>query len=84
MVTYDYGVLGVFERTQPITRDIPNQISEFVIYARKCQKILELDYGMTKMPMLLCSWVQAFKHGVHATMWKDEFTFTLMNFKRLL
>jgi hypothetical protein len=57
MVTYDYGVLGVFERTQPITRDNPNQISEFVTYTRECQEILILDYGMTKVPMLLCSWV---------------------------
>ncbi len=81
VVTYDYGV---FEHTQPITRDNPNQISEFMTYTRECQEILELDYGVIQVPMLLCSWVQTTKHDAHATMWKNEFKFTLMNFKKLL
>jgi hypothetical protein len=38
---------------------------------------------MTKVP-ILCSWVQAIRHGARASTWKDEFRFTLMNFKRLL
>jgi hypothetical protein len=50
----------------------------------ECKEILKLDYGFTKVLVLLCYWVQAKTCGYNASMKKDEFGFTLVNFKRLL
>jgi hypothetical protein len=54
--------------------------------ATKCflVEILELDYNVTKVLMLLCSWVQPSTHDVHAGTKVDEFGFTLVNFRTLL
>ncbi len=69
MVTYDCGVLGEFEHTPPITK---NQIPQVmtICYIGECKEILELDYGGTKVVVLLCSWVQPRTHGPHARMKK--------------
>jgi len=47
-------------------------------------EILELNYGATKVLMLLCSWVQPSTRDVHAGTKVDEFGFTLVNFRMLL
>lgn len=70
MVTYDCGVLGQFEHTQPITWDNPKPIMESMTYIGECQEIIELDYGMTKVPILLCSWVQTTGRGANVSMCK--------------
>jgi hypothetical protein len=57
---------------------------EYVIYIGECKEILELDYNVTKVPMLLCSWVQPNMCSVHASTKVDEFGLTLVNFRKLL
>ncbi len=54
--------------------------------ATKCflVEILKLNYGATKVLMLLCSWVQPSTRDVHVGTKMDEFGFTLVNFTTLL
>jgi hypothetical protein len=79
MVTYDYGVMGNFDQTPPE----PNQIGvEMICYIGECRKILGLDYGLTKVLVLFCSWVQTKIRGVHAAMKRDKYGFLFVNFKQ--
>lgn len=68
----------------PIIVKNPNPICQIVSYIKECKEILQLDYGLTKVLVLLCSWVQARTHGPHANTKKDEFGSTLVNFIRLI
>ncbi len=43
-----------------------------------------MDYGFIKVLVLLFFWVQGKTCGFNAGLKKDEFGFTLVNFKRLL
>jgi hypothetical protein len=52
-----------------------------ICYTWECKEILELDYGGTKVVVLLCSWVQPRTHGPHA---KNEHGYTFVNLKKLL
>jgi len=65
MVTYNCGVLGEFEHTPPIMEENQNPQVVIVRYIRECKEILELNYGGTKVVVLLCSWVQPRTHGLH-------------------
>jgi hypothetical protein len=59
MITYDLGMLGEFKHPLPTTQDNPHLCFESINYIGECKEILQLDYGPTKMVVLLCSWVQA-------------------------
>lgn len=48
------------------------------------EKIIKLNYGATKVPILLCFWVQAKTHDAQVAMKNYEFGFTFVNFKKLL
>ncbi len=63
MVIYDYSVMGQFEHTPPIAMENPNHGSKLKVYVGKYTKISELDYGVIKVNVLLCSWVQAHIRG---------------------
>jgi hypothetical protein len=78
MVTYDLGVLGEFEHFLVATRDNPHPSSESIDYVGECSENLQLNYGHTKVAVLLCSWVQARTQGAQAFMKKDEFGFRLV------
>jgi hypothetical protein len=84
MVTYDFGVMVEFEHLLPSIQNNPNLGFALVPYIGECKEILELDYGGTMVPMLLCSWLQARTWGIHAAMRRNEFVFTLVNFKGLV
>jgi hypothetical protein len=84
MITYDYGVMGKFEHMLSTTKENPNPNPELVLYIKECKEILELDYGVTKVSMLLCSWAETRARGSNVAMKKDKFGFTLVHFKRLL
>jgi cytochrome c oxidase assembly factor CtaG len=45
---------------------------------------LELDYCSTCVIVLLCNWVRANHRGAGATMKRDEYGFTLVNFNHML
>lgn len=56
MVTYNSGVLREFKHTPSPTRTNPNSAHEHT-YIGECKEILKLNYGATRVPILLCSWV---------------------------
>jgi hypothetical protein len=57
MITYDLGVIGEFEHTSFALRGNPTPTLEQICYIGECKKILELDYGLAKVIVLLYSWV---------------------------
>lgn len=62
MATYNSRVIGEFEHTPCVTRATRNPTTIRVSYVGECKEILELDYGVIEVPVLLCSWAQvAFK-----------------------
>lgn len=72
MVTYDFGVMGEFEHTPPITLENPNPKVELVTYIGECKEILKLYYGLTKVIMLLCFWVSTGTHGANVSTKRDN------------
>jgi hypothetical protein len=46
-------------------------------------KIFELDYGVLKIIVLLCNWVKTNYNGSSATIKRDEYDFTVVNFSSL-
>jgi hypothetical protein len=57
MVMYNLSMLGEFEHTPSPMRTNPNSAHEQVSYIGECKEILKLDYGATRVPIILCSWV---------------------------
>ncbi len=57
MVPYDSGVARQFEHMPPITRENQHPTPQIVQYIGECQEILELDYDLIKVHILLCYWV---------------------------
>lgn len=84
MATYDSRVVGEFEHTPCVNRATHNHVTIWVNYVRECKEILELDYGVTKVLILLYSWVWATTYGIQVGTKKDEFSFTFIHFGRLL
>ncbi len=84
MATYDSRVVGEFEHTPCVSMAIRNPIIIWVSYVGECKEILELDYGVTKVLVLLCSWVWATTSGIQVGTKKDDFGFTFIHFGRLL
>jgi hypothetical protein len=80
MATYNSGVVGEFEHTPCVTKPTRNAETIRVSYVGECKEIWELDYGVTKLPILL--W--AITNGIQVGTKKDEFGFTFIHFGRLL
>jgi hypothetical protein len=57
MVTYDSRVTGQFEHMPPTTKKNQHPTPQIVQYIKECQEILELDYDLIKVHILLCYWV---------------------------
>jgi hypothetical protein len=53
-------------------------------YIGRVEEILEFNYKVLKTVILLCNWVKANFSGNSATMKKDEYNFTLVNFSSLI
>jgi hypothetical protein len=53
-------------------------------YVGWIEEILKLDYGRFQTITLLCNWVVANYEGSYATVRRDEYGFTLVNFERLI
>ncbi len=84
MVIYDFGVMVEFEHTPTNIHDNQNLQLEAIHCVRECKEILELDYGFeTKVHVLLCFWIWARAHGLHVAMKKNEWGFTLVNFRQM-
>jgi len=53
-------------------------------YVGSVEEIIGVDYGMFETLVLYCNWVKANMVGPHATMKRDDYGFTLVNFERLI
>jgi len=61
-----------------------NHVNVDVEYVEYVEEILELNYGTTCVIVLLCHWMRANYRGAGATMKRDEYGFTLVNFNHML
>ena len=84
LVTMDSGVAAVFGTTCRSSVNDRNPIEAEVEYVGYVEEILELNYGTTCVIVLLCNWVRANHRGAGATMKRDEYGFTLVNFNHML
>jgi hypothetical protein len=53
-------------------------------YIRWVEESLEFNYGVLKTIVLLCNWVKVNYNGNCATMKRDKYGFTLVNFASLI
>jgi hypothetical protein len=81
LVTMDSGVATIFGTP---CRSNVNPIEAEVESVGYVEEILELNYGTTCVIVLLCNWVRANHRGAGATMKRDEYGFTLVNFNHML
>jgi hypothetical protein len=84
LVTMDSGFATIFGTTCHSNVNDKNPIEAEVEYVGYVEEILELKYGTTCVIVLLCNWVRVNHRGVGATMKRDEYGFTLVNFNHML
>jgi hypothetical protein len=84
LAIHDSRVIGEFEHTLCVIRATPNSATIWMSYVGECKVILELNYGVTKVHVLLYSWVQATTHDTHVGTKKDEFGFNFIHSGRLM
>ena len=53
-------------------------------YVGWVEEILALDYGRYELVVLYCNWVMTNMIGHNATMKRDDYGFSLVNFDRLV
>jgi hypothetical protein len=84
LVTMDSGVATIFGTPCRSNVNDRNSIEAEVESVGYVEEILELNYGTTCVIVLLCNWVRANHRGAGATMKRDEYGFTLVNFNHML
>jgi hypothetical protein len=84
MAIYDSRVIGEFQHTLCVIRATPNFATIWMSYVGECKVIFELDYNVTKVHVLLYSWVQATTRDTQVGTKKDEFGFNFVHSGRLL
>lgn len=85
MKTIDCGVAATFEQECRSSASDRNIVVANLEYIGKVEEILELDYGSFQVVVLYCNWVVANMVGrTSATMKRDPYGFTLVNFDRLI
>ena len=82
--TTDCGVATTFEQECQSGPNDRNRIRAAVEYVGWIEEILELEYESVQVLVFLCNWVQAISNGPGATMKRDDYGFTLVNFNRLI
>ncbi len=82
LTTRDNGVVATFEQAYVLG---PND-QRLVItkYVRWVEEILELNYGVLNIVVLLCNQVKVNYNGSSAIVKQDEYEFTLVNFDSLI
>jgi hypothetical protein len=53
-------------------------------YVGRIEEILELNYGVLNTIVFFCNWVKANYIGSNATIKRDEYGFTFVNFNSLI
>ena len=79
--TCDLGVAAVFRQPCRSGRRDQHVVNADLEYIGQIVEILELNYGRYYIVILVCDWVKANYRGRNATIKKDEWRFTLANFR---
>ncbi len=78
MITNDSGIERIFEQECVLGSNDQRPT------LAKLEEILELDYGVFNIVVLLCNWVKENYNGSCAIINWDEYNFTLVNFASLI
>ena len=79
--TCDSGVAVVFRQPCRSGRRDRNVLNEELEYIGEIDEIVEIDYSRHYVVLLVCDWVKANYRGRNATVKKDEWGFTMANFR---
>jgi len=80
----DNGVATIFEQICVSRQNDTRPIVTNLEYVGWVEGILELNYGVLKIVVPLCNWVKENYNMSIATIKRDEYNFTLMNFSSLI
>ncbi len=80
----DYGVMATFEQECVLGSNDQRPIRAKLEYVGWVEEILELNYGVLNIVVLLCNRVKANYIGNNATMKWNEYDFTFVNFSSLI
>jgi hypothetical protein len=84
LTTADSGVAATFRQLcRASTKDTNLRAAELE-YVGWVEEILSVDYGQFEVVVLYCNWVVANMRGDGATMKRDDYGFTTVNFERLI
>jgi hypothetical protein len=84
LTTADSGVAATFRQLcRAGTKDTNLRAAELE-YVGWVEEILSVDYGQFEVVVLYCNWVVANMRGDGATMKRDDYGFTTVNFERLI
>jgi hypothetical protein len=84
LTTCDNGVATTFDQICILRQNDTRFIITNLEYVGWVEGILELNYRVLKIVVLLCNWVKPNYDGNSATIKCDEYGFTLMNFSFLI
>ena len=84
LTTMDYGVAATFRQLCHSGLKDTNPKSADLEYVGWVEEILLVDYDHFEVVVLYCNWVVANMKGEGATMKRDEYGFTTVNFERLV
>lgn len=84
LTTVDSGVAATFSQHCRSSVHAKNLKAANLEYVGWVEEILAVDYGRYELVVLYCNWVMANMVGQHATMKRDDYGFSLVNFDRLV
>jgi hypothetical protein len=84
MKTADSGVVATFRRPFQNGQRDRNIVIASLEYVGNVEEILELDYGIVCLVVLVCTWVKANYRGPSSIIKKDRWGFTVANFESLI
>jgi hypothetical protein len=84
LTTCDCGVAATFSQNCRSSVRAKTMKAVNLEYVGWVEEILAVDYGRYELVVLYCNWVMANMVGHNATMKRDEYGFSLVNFDRLV
>jgi len=84
LTTCDNGIATTFGQRCVLGPNDRRPIIARLEYVGCTEKILELNYGVLKIIVLLCNWVKTNYNKSNATIKQDKYGFTLVNFAYLI
>lgn len=84
LTTMDSGVAATFRQLCRSGLKDRNPRAAELEYVGWVEEILSVDYGHFEVVVIYCNWVVANTKGDGATMKRDEYGFTTVNFQRLI